>query len=987
MAEPQERHYNIERLNMIFALASCVLLLALVWMVADDYSREWKNYQRDFRALEIEKTRVKYDYAENELKAKEEYRSLGDHLKEARKAFDANCRSALSAGAQKKLAVEDDLLNQKYKFAKAEYDAARYRYETAKANGGAGVGQAQKELDETGLKLASLKSALDRSSQQLADQKKTADACGARLKDLERQERAFLQKINIFKRKLAKIDPNEMNFTNRIADMVRDLPILDLANPNFKLQQIVLKDIPEDLNFAKVPTVDRCVTCHLGISNPDYKDAPQPFTTHPNLGLYLGNNSAHPLDDFGCTVCHGGRGRGTDFASAVHTPSSARQAREWEKKYHWRPLHHWEKPMLPMTHVEAGCFQCHAGQTVIKGAEKLNLGLNLIEKAGCYACHEIDRYKNWPKPGPDLTKLGSKISKSWAYRWIEDPHAFRSNTWMPAFFNQSNTNDPQSVKRGEQEIHAIVAYLFQNSGKPAAILEENSGDFAQAEIPSAGDPQKGKELVASIGCLGCHRIEPLSQDQPATRDILRREHGPNLVGLGSKTSNKWVYNWLKNPHAYNPDTKMPSLRLSDQEAADIGAYLVSLRADVYDKTTIPPVDETVLNEITVDFLKKTETEGAARAKLATMSLDEKLSYCGLRLIRQYGCFSCHNIAGFEKEKPIGTALTEEGSRPVERLDFGFVPIDHTREAWFFQKLKDPRVFDGGKVKPEDEKLRMPNFHFSDEEAEAVTTALLSFVKEVPEAKIVARTPRNLAIERGQQLVRTLNCQGCHIVEKEGGAIQPSVKEWLVNYNNTSENEAGAVVPSFSPPDLIGEGKKVQSAWLFHFIHEPTTVRPWLKARMPTYALDNGELNDLVQYFVALDGEDALFEENIQGALPEEEHQAAEKLFGKDYFDCAKCHIIGSQLPGGSPENWAPDFALAKSRLRPEWILKWLTNPQDLLPGTRMPTYFDPAGFDAAGPEDILGGDERKQIRALRDYLLTLTQQPGDQPAQPSADHP
>ena len=81
---------------------------------------------------------------------------------------------------------------------------------------------------------------------------------------------------------------------------------------------------------------------------------------------------------------------------------------------------------------------------------------------------------------------------------------------------------------------------------------------------------------------------------------------------------------------------------------------------------------------------------------------------------------------------------------------------------------------------------MPNFHFSDEEAEAVTTALLGFVTEVPEAKIVARSPRNLAIERGQQLVRTFNCQGCHLVENEGGAIQPSVKEWLVNYNNTSE---------------------------------------------------------------------------------------------------------------------------------------------------------------------------------------------------------
>ena len=41
----------------------------------------------------------------------------------------------------------------------------------------------------------------------------------------------------------------------------------------------------------------------------------------------------------------------------------------------------------------------------------------------------------------------------------------------------------------------------------------------------------------------------------------------------------------------------------------------------------------------------------------------------------------------------------------------------------------------------------------------------------------------------------------------------------------------------------------------------------------------------------------------------------------------------------------------------------------------MPTYYDPAGFDDAGPRDILEGDEHKQIRALRDYLMSLTQQP------------
>lgn len=978
MAEPEERHYNIDRLHMIFAIASSVLLLALIWLVTDDYAREWKDYQRKFRELEIEKTRVKYDYAANELEGKSEYKALEGQLEDARKAFAASCPKEAD-GEAKKNAVENDLLNQKYKFTKAEYDAARYRYETVQAQGGADNAHLAKVAEElAGLeqKLADLKFAVEQSDAKLAERQKAAEACGAQLAELERQERAFQQKTRILQRKLDKIDPNAMNFTNRIADMVRDLPIIDLANPNYKIEQIVLKDIPEDLNFSKVPTVDRCVTCHQGIANPDYQDASQPFRTHPNLELYLGNNSTHPIDEFGCTVCHGGRGRGTDFVSAAHTPSSPPQAKEWKEKYGWEPLHHWEKPMLAAPNVQAGCFQCHAGQGTIKGAEKLNLGLSLIERSGCYTCHTIDRYKNWPKPGPDLTQLSSKISKKWAYQWIRSPHTFNADTWMPAFFDQSNTSDPESRERSEQEIHAIVAYLFANNP-----------EYPAASIPLEGDIRKGKEIVSAVGCMGCHRIEPRDPSEALTRDTLRREQGPNLSGLGSKTSKAWLYNWLKNPHSYNPRTKMPNLRLSDEEATHVAAYLASLRNDVYGQPEVPAVDEAGIDRIVLDFLTKSETLDSASSgqKLAAMSRDEKLFLAGEKLIRHYGCFACHNIAGFENEKPIGTELTEVGSRPVDRLDFGFARIDHTRQAWFAQKLKDPRVFDQGKVKSHDEKLRMPNFNFSDEEAEAVTTALLGFVKDAPEAKIVARTPPpagglpgNLDVERGQELVRIFNCQGCHLIEKDGGAIQPAVAQWLVDYNNVSANEAGAMVASFSPPNLIGEGKKVQAQWLFDFLHDPSIIRPWLKARMPTYSFDTSELNDLVKYFAALDNEESLLSEKFHGAMNPEEFDAGAKLFSKDYFDCAKCHIVGTRMPGGSPENWAPDFALSESRLKPEWVDQWLKNPQDLLPGTKMPTYYDPAGFDDAGPTDILEGDEHKQIRALRNYLMSLTQQPHGQ---------
>ena len=87
-------------------------------------------------------------------------------------------------------------------------------------------------------------------------------------------------------------------------------------------------------------------------------------------------------------------------------------------------------------------------------------------------------------------------------------------------------------------------------------------------------------------------------------DVIRTEQGPNLIGLGSKVNRQWLLGWLKNPYSYHPDTKMPNLRLSDQEAADIAAYLLADKNRNYDDLNIAAVNEPILNEIAADFLSQ-----------------------------------------------------------------------------------------------------------------------------------------------------------------------------------------------------------------------------------------------------------------------------------------------------------------------------------------------------------------------------------------------
>jgi hypothetical protein len=65
---------------------------------------------------------------------------------------------------------------------------------------------------------------------------------------------------------------------------------------------------------------------------------------------------------------------------------------------------------------------------------------------------------------------------------------------------------------------------------------------------------------------------------------------------------------------------------------------------------------------------------------------------------------------------------------------------------------------------------------------------------------------------------------------------------------------------------------------------------------------------------------------------------------------------------------APDLLKVHRRLKPEWVVEWLENPDSLMPGTRMPGFWSEGGVPDPGYFD---GDSLKQREALRDYLYML----------------
>jgi len=563
-----ERYWNINQLNKWFAIASIIFMVSMIWMFIDDNDDDFKVYQRKFRQLEIENEEKNLI---SELEAvKEERVNYEEKLTGAQTSFEAKNSQLLE--------VEKLLEDSKAKFYKANMnflgqksilDAEKFNFETAMLHLHEGddpseIEQKYQTVVDVVYKLRLIKE--EKEVIMLANEDQIKDI-KFETKIAHEELNAVLKEVDLVDRKLKLIDRRKMSLANKIGDIVRDLPILDFMAPYFKIEQVVLPNIKYNVNFASVPEVDRCKSCHLGIDNPDYKNAEQPFTTHPNLDLFLLSSSPHAYEDFGCTSCHAGRGRGTNFTSATHTPNSPEQRVEWEEKYGWHEMHHWLKPMLPVKYSEASCFKCHQDEANIAQADKLTMGLTLIEKNGCNGCHSIKRLESRRKAGPDLARINEKVNKDWAAKWIKDPKGFRHNTEMPSFFGQSNNSDPEAIERNDTEIYTIAEYLFQDGEK---MSRENDLEYM-------GNAEKGQELFDVVGCRGCHIIEPDPNNLPENHNLtnLLKEHGPNLINLGSKTSAEWVFNWLKDPNEYWHETRMPNLRLSDEEAKNLTAYLMS----------------------------------------------------------------------------------------------------------------------------------------------------------------------------------------------------------------------------------------------------------------------------------------------------------------------------------------------------------------------------------------------------------------------------
>lgn len=573
--------------------------------------------------------------------------------------------------------------------------------------------------------------------------------------------------------------------------------------------------------LPELGVVDRCATCHQGLREATLADGiPQPFRRHPSI--------PHPIDAYGCVICHRGQGPATSVEEAHASQRSG------------------EDPILPARYIESGCGQCH--QNTLTGTPQLNLGRQSLARYGCVNCHTVKTpdgtvMKATDNP-PSLEHLADKTTREWVYTWLKNPQAYAASATMPNY------------KLSDADAGDLSAFLISSS-KPLA------GDTDASLIPLAknADPSAGAVLYGESFCATCHAV------QNAAGNLVGGDIGPELTRVGNKVKPAWLQAWIQNPRTYNAHTLMPRFRFTPQQVATLTTYLTSKSdsdygADVHLSTAsaaqiahgrklvvelgcaachtingvkkpenfgpdlsrigskplaqlifLPGMQQTLPTYIRSKIkqpdafgagmkmplvpLNDAQRDALTTALLAlsdrSQTMPEKLRVAAVhpstyepagpagKLMDELACMSCHRFNGHGSD--LAPDLSYEGSA--------------VQAPWLNDFLKNPNTLRPALTR------RMPRFNLSDADRKLLTDYIMVVYQSPtidPDKAPPAVNPPAL-VDQGRQLFYSrYACQSCHVA-------------------NTQTDKG------YIGPVLTQVGLRLTPAWIYAWLKDPQALRP------------------------------------------------------------------------------------------------------------------------------------------------------------------
>ncbi len=571
----------------------------------------------------------------------------------------------------------------------------------------------------------------------------------------------------------------------------------------------LLADYRTDIDQIWLPgmnVVDRCTTCHQGITQTSLanKAVPQPFRAHPPI--------PHNVRDWGCTVCHRGQGPATELAEA-HESTLA-----------------WEQPILPTRFLQASCGTCHHAD--LPQTPRLTRGRELLAELNCQACHRLPGIERPAMLGPDLTNIGTKVSREWIYKWLKEPRTILDKDGNVTVNGYETEEEPRMPKfrLAETELRGLSAYLSAQKAK-AVVPYKIDARVVAAWSKNPELTSQGELRFRQMFCSTCHS---LAVTRAGETKLIGGDIGPELTKVGSKVKPDWLVAWFRDPQGYLPHTRMPRYGWSDEDLYKVTEYINTKLTDSDLLTSVPQLGQPTDEEIQL----------------------------GRRLFLEKGCASCHSIGGLNPQRDFGPDLSALGGKNATELDFGAAKIPHNLVAYIQAKLQDP-----ASVNPA---ARMPQYNWNPSDLDAITTALLS-MKGAPATSSL----QNLVVPRKEvafhpvgsfgEVYERYKCYTCHKFNGYGGDLAP---------------------------DLTYEGSRAQRQWLVDFLKNPQTLRPTLVLRMPQFNMSDKDAATLADYMTIVLQHPAANPADVDV----KEFTPAMVALGKQLYEvkyqCQSCHTIG-----------------------------------------------------------------------------------------------
>jgi mono/diheme cytochrome c family protein/cytochrome c551/c552 len=138
----------------------------------------------------------------------------------------------------------------------------------------------------------------------------------------------------------------------------------------------------------------------------------------------------------------------------------------------------------------------------------------------------------------------------------------------------------------EDDLWAIVAFVKElprltvgDYEALAAAAGKSPASMPREPAAGPGDPRRGVLAMQQYACTTCHLIPGM---------VGANAHvGPPLTGIAGRrylagrlpNSPENMVRWIREPKAVSPATLMPDLKVSEQDARDMAAYLLTLMGD------------------------------------------------------------------------------------------------------------------------------------------------------------------------------------------------------------------------------------------------------------------------------------------------------------------------------------------------------------------------------------------------------------------------